>query len=236
MRGRVGRGHNCAALQSFAHRRQLCQGSGERKDVPRVGGFKRDPAEQALQIENAIERAAKFLAGDGFLYLRLDGIETGVDFRNFDRRAQQPGAQQALAHRSHGGVDRAEQRDAGIGAGEERFDEFEVAHRDRVQHQAGLPFVESNAVNMAESSALGGADVIEDRAGGSRGCGLAGQAEAFQRQHSKMIFQQRDGVVGGEDPVIERCFGVTRAARWAAWTGLRPVPTRLAMQLEQRRG
>ena len=216
--------------------RKLRQRSGQGEDVARVGGLERHPAEKALQVEDAVERAAEFFAGDGFFYLRLDSIQTGVDFRDVDRRAQQPGAQQALAHGGHGGVDRAEQRDAGIGAGEERFDQFQVAHGDRVQHQAGLPLVESDAVHMAQGPALGGANVVED--GARRGCrrGFAGQAKAFQRQHSEMIFQQRDGVVGSEDPIVERSFGIARAARWAAWTGLRPVPTWLAMQLEERRG
>ena len=30
------------------------------------------------------------------------------------------------------------------------------------------------------------------------------QAEAFQREHAKVIFNQRNGVVGGEDPVVQR--------------------------------
>ena len=57
--------------QRSADRGQLRQRSGQREDVARVGGFERDPAEQALQIEDAIQRAAQFFAGDGFFYLRL---------------------------------------------------------------------------------------------------------------------------------------------------------------------
>ncbi len=218
LRGRVGRGHMCiAAAQTFqclADRRQPGQGSGQGQDVARVGGFERDPAEQALQVQDAIQRPAQFFARDGCFYLSLDGIETGVDFRDVDRRAQQPGAQQAFAHGRNRGVDRAEQRDARIGAGsrteEERLDQLQVAHGDGIEHQAGLTLVESDAVDVAESSALGGADVIKNGAGGGRGCRLAGEAEAFERQHSKMVFQQRDGVVGGEDPIVQRGFGIAR--------------------------
>ena len=45
----------------------LAEGSRQRQHVARVGGFQRDPAEQAFQIENAFERAAQFFAGDQVL-------------------------------------------------------------------------------------------------------------------------------------------------------------------------
>ncbi len=146
-RGRVGRDHTCAE-GSFADCRELGQRSGQGQDVARVGGFQSDPAEQALQVENAIECAAEFFAGDGFFYLSLDSVQTGVDLRDVDRRAQQPGAQEALAHGRDRGVNRAEQGDAGVGAGEERFDQFQIAHGDCIEHQAGLAFVESDAIDV----------------------------------------------------------------------------------------
>ncbi len=77
-------------------------------------------------------------------------------------------------------------------AGKQRLDQFEVADGDRVEHQAVLPFVEADAVDVVERAALGGADVVEDGARGRCRRGLAGQAEAFEREHAKMIFQQRE--------------------------------------------
>ena len=71
-------------------------------------------------------------------------------------RAQHPGAQQALAHRGHGRIHATEKRNAGIGSREERFDQLQVAHRNRVEHQAILALVEADAVDMVERAPLGG--------------------------------------------------------------------------------
>ena len=57
---------------------------------------------------------------------------------------------------------------------------------------------------MAERSALGLAGVMEDGSGGAGRGVVAGESEALQREHAKMIFHQRNGIVGGEDPVVER--------------------------------
>ena len=109
LRGRVGRGHTCIAAakacQGFADCRELGQGSGQGQDVSRICGFERDPAEQAFQIEDAVQGTAQFFAGDGGFYLGLDCIQAGVDLRDVDGRAQQPGAQQALAHGRDRGID-----------------------------------------------------------------------------------------------------------------------------------
>ena len=58
----------------------LGQRSGQGQHVARVGGLECDPAQQAFEVEDAIERAAQLLARDGFLYLRLDRIQPRVDF------------------------------------------------------------------------------------------------------------------------------------------------------------
>ena len=38
------------------------------------------------------------------------------------------------------------------------------------------------------------------------------QSETLERQHSEMIFQKRDGMVGSEYPVIERSFRISLGA------------------------
>ena len=63
---------------------------------------------------------------------------------------------------------------------------------------------------MMETSALRGADVIENGAG-RRSCSrLSRQAESLKREHTKLIFQQRNGVIGSENPVIKRGLGAAR--------------------------
>ena len=62
-----------------------------------------------------------------------------------------------------------------------RFDQFEIAHRDRVEHQAVLPLVQADAVDVIERSALRGAHVVENRSCGGCGSGSARQAKSFER-------------------------------------------------------
>ena len=94
-------------------------------------------------------------------------------------------------------------------AGEERLDQLEIADGDRVEHQAVLPLVEADAVDVIERAALGGADVMQDGARGRCRRRAVRQAEAFQREHAEMIFDLRNGVVGREDPVVQRSLGPT---------------------------
>ena len=51
-------------------------------------------------------------------------------------------------------------RDLIAGAGKQRLDQFEVAHRDGVEHQAVLPLVIADAVHVLERTALRRADVV----------------------------------------------------------------------------
>ena len=67
------------------------------------------------------------------------------------------------------------------------------------------------------------------------GCGhLAGKTETFEGKHSKMVLEQRNGVVGSKDPVIERGFGASRIV----WRGPREgrIVPRLGRLVEERRG
>ena len=38
--------------------------------------------------------------------------------------------------------------------------------------------------------------------------GLPDKPKAFERQHSEVVFQQRDGMVRSEDPVIKRSLRI----------------------------
>ena len=105
----------------------------------------------------------------------------------------------------------AEQRNTRVCPGKERFDQLQIADRDSVEHQAILPLVEADAIDVVERAALRGTDVVKDcsRCGSCRG--FACQSEAFERQHAKMIFKQRDRVIGSKDPVVQRSL---RRIRW----------------------
>ena len=45
---------------------------------------------------------------------------------------------------------------------------------------------------------------MQDRARGGCCCGLAGETETFEREHTEMIFEQRYRMVGGKQPVFNR--------------------------------
>ena len=77
---------------------------------------------EAFEVENAVEGAAEFFAahqvGGGFGY----GFIAGVDFGGVDERAENRGAQQALAHWRLAGVEGVEERGSVILSLEERLD------------------------------------------------------------------------------------------------------------------
>ena len=135
----------------------FAEGSRQCQQVARIRRLQRDAAQQSLQIENAVERAAQLFARDGVLRPALRRHRgAALISAELDRRPQHPGAQQPLAHGRDRAVEGAEQRDAVAGAGKQRFDQLQVAHGDGVQHQAVLPLVEADAVHMVERAALGG--------------------------------------------------------------------------------
>ena len=71
-----------------------------------------------------------------------------------------------------------------------------------------MPLIEADTVHMIQIATLRRANVVEDSSRGGRSSRLTREAEAFEREDTKMIFQQRNGVVGREDPILKRSFGV----------------------------
>src|SRR5208337_3540950 len=109
-------------------------------------------------------------------------------------------------------------------SGKQWLNQLQVADGDGIEHQTVLALIPTNAVDVGEGSALRGANVVEN----SPGCGGSGdaarQSKSFERQNTEMILQQRDGVVGCEDPVVERSLGAggpgrTRLRRWRGAAG-----------------
>ncbi len=196
-----------------AHGGEFGERCGEGEDVARVRGLKGDAAEQTLDVENAIESAAQLLAMNDAGEGGGDGVEALIDLGDIDRGAQHPGAQQALAHRGEGVVEGAEEGYGVSGAGKEGLDQLKVADGYGVEDEAVLALVVADAVDVAERAALRLADVVEDGSGGAGGGVVVGEAEAFQRKDSEMIFNQGNGVVGGEDPVVKRSLAPAREGR-----------------------
>jgi len=63
-------------------------------------------------------------------------------------------------------AERAKQRHSGVRSSKKRLDQFQIAHRHRIQHQAILALIKSDSVYVIERAALGRANVIKDCAGG----------------------------------------------------------------------
>ena len=70
-------------------------------------------------------------------------------------------------------------------AGEERLDQFEVAHADRIQREASAALVKPNAVNMFQATLHGLLEVVHDSARGRGGGFVARRAHAIQRMHAE---------------------------------------------------
>ena len=167
------------------------------------------------------ELLAQFGAQDGLLPQFADGVEALFDFGAIHRRAQQALAQQAAAHAGEGLIEHAEHgglrlRAPGIG-GEDRLDQFQIAHGDGVEHHGIGAVVVGRAVEMVERGALRVAQVVQDGAGGADGGGAIGEAAAIEREQLEVIAQGAVGVVVGEDPVFE--FGAHEARAGAFFAG-----------------
>ena len=72
----------------------------------------------------------------------------------------------------------------GVG-GEQRLDQFQVAHGDGVEHHGLGAVVEGGAVEVVERGALGVAQIVQDGAGGGDGGGAVGEAAAIEREQRK---------------------------------------------------
>src|SRR6185312_2131407 len=120
--------------QGVANERSAIEAGTERKHVARVRRFKRNAAEQALNIKHPFQRATQLFAGDQVFYTSLNCVEALIDLWHADRGPQHPRPQQTLAHWREGSVDCPKERDFWSCVGEERLHQLKVAHRDRIEH------------------------------------------------------------------------------------------------------
>ena len=69
-----------------------------------------------------------------------------ANFADAERSAQDPGAQQAFAHRGDGGIEHTKERDLRSGIGKQWLNQLEIAHCYGVEYQTILTVVEPDAV------------------------------------------------------------------------------------------
>ena len=181
------------------------------RTIARAGGVERDAGEQSFEIEDAGEGAADFFALDEIGVGFADGFVTGFDGGGVHERAQDGGAQKALAHRRAAvrrGCERGWRGRTSLRlAGEERFDQFEIADRDLVELEGGGVLLEAEGIDVEGVVFLGGADVVEHGSGGDGGGLVADEAEALEGADMKLALDEGDGEVAGPDPVFDAGAG-----------------------------
>ena len=196
-------------IEAALQRRNLRQRRAQRQHVPRIRRAQRHLCQQPFHIENAAELFAQFGAQDGLLQELPHGVETQLDLRAVHRGPQQPLAQQPAAHAGERGIEHRQHRGPLRAANrsrvrrEDRLQQFQVAHRDRVQHHAIGAVVIGRAVQVVERGALRVAQIVQDGARRAHRGGVSAEAAAIQRRQLEVLAQRAAGVVVGEDPVLQ---------------------------------
>src|SRR5581483_5634561 len=116
---------------------------------------------------------------------------------------QQPLAKQTAAHPSAGLIQNANQRGVVALDGEQRLQQFEVAHGGCVEHPGLAAVVPGGAIEMIECGFLRVAQIMQDGPSGGDGQRLVVKSAAIERQQMEMIAQKALAVIEAEDPVVE---------------------------------
>ena len=198
-------------FESGFQRGDLFERAAQRQHVARVGGPHGDFGQQPLDIQDAAQLFAQFGAQYGLLEQLADRIQPAVDFGAVERWAEQTLAQQAAAHAGPGLIQDVQQSGVVALAGEQRLDQFEVAHGDGVEQHACGAVVIGGTVEVFEGGALRLAQVMQDGARRAHGRRPVGQAASIERQQAEVIAQGAVGVIEAEDPVFEVGAEIARA-------------------------
>ena len=102
-------------------------------------------------------------------------------------------------------IEHADQRHAF--AGEDRLDQFQIAHGDGIERHGLRAVVIRRAVQMLERRALRVAQIVQYRARGAHRGGASGQSAAIERQQSEVIAQRAVRVVEAEHPRLRSASG-----------------------------
>ena len=145
-------------LRDHGKRTAQCQ------QLARAGGTDGQLGQQPLQIQYLLQQFTDLGPGDGGLEGLLHGIQARVDLGDFHRRPQQALAQQAAAHARTRLVQHADQRRFFALPHEQRLEQFQIAHRHRIQNHGIAALIVSGLRQMIERGFLSLAQIVENRA------------------------------------------------------------------------
>ena len=134
----------------------------------------------------------------------LHRVQPRLDLFELQARPQQSRAQHSAAHAGAGLIQHMNQRRLAAFAREQRLQQLQIPHRDRVQNHRLRAIVERRPVQMIQRRFLRVPQIVQDRARRGNRQRLASQAAAIQRQQAKMFAQRAVGIIQAEDPVLER--------------------------------
>ncbi len=103
--------------------------------IPGPCAVERNAGEHALHVLDRAQGFAQVLAVDQAVGRDADRLQPRFDLRPVDQRPHQRRPQQPFAHRGHAAVEIGEERRLAGAAGEERFNQLQVAHRHCIQLQ-----------------------------------------------------------------------------------------------------
>ncbi len=174
----------------------------EADQIARSGGAERRPRDQALQIEDRLDRVADPAAIRGAKGELLDGVEAIVNRVQGDQRPQQPGSQHPAAHRRHRPIELAEER--ALAAALRAVENLQVLQRDRIDQQGIGALPVGDRPHVGEIDLLCAAKVLDQRPGGGDGDRMTVETEAFESSRPQLIEQRPAGRLDVERPRIHR--------------------------------
>ena len=172
----------------------------QRDEIARSGRAQSGAGYEPLDIVNRLQRFADLRAFGTPKRKLFDRIESILDPLERQQRPQQPGAQQASAHRGERSIDLLQQRP--VPAAIRGFDDLEVPERGRIDdHRVGAG-PKGQVADVREFGLLRFAEVVHERAGRARRRGTIFQAKADERLRSHLRQHRGAGGLELEGPAV----------------------------------
>ena len=184
-----------------ADRLQRRQARPQSDEVAGVGHPERGAAREPGEVADRLQQPAYRRARVGRVDQRGDRVLAGGDGAGIEQRLEQPLAEQAGAHRRHGLVEHAEERVPRRSVA--RLEQLERPHGGLVERHAVGRLQPLQPHEVAETLALGCAEIRERRRGGRQPGAQVGHAERRERAHAEV----RAKIGRGAPAVPERRIG-----------------------------
>ena len=163
-----------------ANQRNRLQRGAQRKAVPGIDRFIRNPAQQPLHVVHIFEMIAKGIRGHRILHQRLHGVQPLFDLRLVQQRTLDPRAQQAAAHGSARAVENPQKRTlARLSA--RRLGQLKIPQRHAIQRQIPLIVVGLRSDDVRQRVLLGIGQILQQRARRADRRALVGEAHFLNR-------------------------------------------------------